>query len=54
MEISLEIIKIDEIKISMLWNSKVIQISRMDTNNLSANKSNTAPKSEVRLLLRAK
>ena len=50
---SLEIIRIDEIKITELSNLEVIQISNIETNNLSANKSNSDPISEVWLYFRA-
>ena len=47
MDISLETIRIADIKIRVFSKLKVIQISKIETNNLSANKSNNAPISEV-------
>ena len=53
-EISLVIIRIDEIKMKKLSKLDVIQINITDTKTLSANKSRNAPKSEARLFFRAK
>ena len=43
MDISLETIRIAEIKITKLSKLKVIQINKIETKTLSANKSNNAP-----------